>query len=134
MILIILWNDKIRKVNDIFKAVDNELAKRDINVDGTVETFNDGIEQGMVLKIFNKYNPNLDICVWTYLPKDRDCNNQIKIVVAKQSDCLPNNLWTNEITSEIITESKVKDMHNKAREYIIDVVEKNFDKKYSLKI
>ena len=48
---------------DLFKAVENELRSRNINVDGIIETFNDGREQGMVLKIYNKYNADLDICL-----------------------------------------------------------------------
>ncbi len=134
MIKIILWNNKIKKTNDLFKAVDNELSKRNINIDGTVETFNDGIEQGMVLKIFNKYNPNLDICIWAYLPYNRDCNNQIRIVLGKQSNCLPNNMWDSELVSKVVTSSNVRDMHNEAREYIIELIKNNYNKRYSLKI
>lgn len=135
MIKIILWNYKIKKVNELFKAVDNELQKRKVNVDGTIETFNDGIEQGMVLKIFDKYNPDLDICIWAYFPEQRDCNNQVKIILGKQINCLKNNMWdSNELTCNIITNTNAREMHNMAREYIIELINNYYERNYHFKI
>lgn len=130
----LVWNQKIRKTMDLFKAVENELRSRNINVDGIIETFNDGREQGMVLKIYNKYNSDLDICLWAYLPDNRDCTNQMRIVIAKKRDCLENNMWTNELYEEIITSTTARDLHKEAREIVIELIENNYNKKWSLKI
>lgn len=119
---------------DLFKAVENEFRRRDINIDGIFETFNDGKEQGMVLKLYNKYNADLDICLWAYLPSDRDCTNQMRIVIAKKRDCLENNMWTNEIYDQIITKKTSRELHQEVRELVIELIENNYNKKWELKI
>ena len=35
----VVWNINIKKADDIIKAVDNELKKERINIDGVVEPF-----------------------------------------------------------------------------------------------
>ena len=50
----IVWNEKIKKSDDVIKAVINELYKIQINIDGVVENFNNGKEQGSVLKLYDK--------------------------------------------------------------------------------
>ena len=96
----IVWSDKVRKPVEIFRAVSNELLKREIDIDGVIEIFNDGVEQGILLKIFDKYNPNVDMCIWAYLPTERDCNNQLKVLIGHHSDCTDNNMWQGDVISK----------------------------------
>lgn len=130
----ILWNQKLKKTIDLFRGVESEFRVRDINIDGVIESFNNGKEQGLVLVLYNKYNPNLDVCLWAYLPKERDCNNQMRIVVGKSKDRLPDNTWGEELYSEVITEKTARALHDKAREKVIELVLNNYDKKWSLKL
>lgn len=130
----ILWNQKLKKTIDLFRGVESEFRVRDINIDGVIESFNNGKEQGLVLVLYNKYNPNLDVCIWAYLPKERDCNNQMRIVVGKSKDRLPDNTWSEELYSEVITEKTARALHDKAREKVIELVLNNYDKKWSLKL
>jgi len=95
MINIIVWNEKIRKSEDIIKGIIDELYKLNINTDGVVEIFNDGKEQGCLLKIYDKYNPNLDLCFWLYMPEDRSINNEIKVIIGKHINCNELNMWNN---------------------------------------
>lgn len=124
----IVWSDKVRKSVEIFKSVSNELLKRELDLDGIIEIFNDGVEQGTLLKIFDKYNPNIDICIWTYLPTERDCNNQMKVVVGHHIDCLPNNMWQGELPYKVFTMLTAKDLHKSVRDYILEVITTNLDK------
>ena len=41
----IVWNEKIRRSQDVINAVINELYKDNINTDGVAEIFNSGKEQ-----------------------------------------------------------------------------------------
>lgn len=125
----IVWNEKIKKSEDVIKAVINQLYKETINTDGVVEIFNNGKEQGCLLKIFDKYNPNLDLCFWIYMPSDRKVNNQMDIIVGKHINCNKSNMWDGDDLDYISFEdAKAREMHNKARDYIIDFIKENFTK------
>lgn len=89
----IVWNEKVKKSEDVIKAVINQLYKDQINTDGVVEIFNNGKEQGCVLKLFDKYNPNLDLCIWAYLPNNRKMNNHMEIIIGKHINCNNLNMW-----------------------------------------
>ena len=117
MINIIVWNEKIRKSEDIIKGIIDELYKLNINTDGVVEIFNDGKEQGCLLKIYDKYNPNLDLCFWLYMPEDRSINNEIKVIIGKHINCNELNMWNNS-ELETVTFSEAREMHNKTRDFI----------------
>lgn len=125
----IAWSDKIEKSRKIFPGVKDVLQKQDIDIDGVIEVFNDGIEQGTLLKIFDTYNPNVDLCIWTYLPKERDYNNQMIVLVGHHSDCTDNNMWNDKVKSKVFTFSKARDLHDAVREYVVEVITSKLDKK-----
>ncbi len=130
----IVWSDKVRKPVEIFRAVSNELLKREIDIDGVIEIFNDGVEQGTLLKIFDKYNPNVDMCIWAYLPTERDCNNQLKVLIGHHSDCTDNNMWQGDVISKIFTQARARELHQEVRDYIIDNITIRLDKNIEKKI
>lgn len=130
----IVWSDKVRKPVEIFRAVSNELLKREIDIDGVIEIFNDGVEQGTLLKIFDKYNPNVDMCIWAYLPTERDCNNQLKVLIGHHSDCTDNNMWQGDVISKIFTQVRARELHQEVRDYIIDNITIRLDKNIEKKI
>lgn len=130
----IVWSDKVRKPVEIFRAVSNELLKREIDIDGVIEIFNDGVEQGTLLKIFDKYNPNVDMCIWAYLPTERDCNNQLKVLIGHHSDCTDNNMWQGDVISKIFTQARARELHQEVRDYIIDNIAIRLDKNIEKKI
>ena len=43
-------------------------------------------------------------------------------------------MWTNELYEEIITSTTARDLHKEAREIVIELIENNYNKKWSLKI
>ena len=109
------------------RAVINELLKDSINTDGVVETFNNGKEQGCVLKVFDKYNPNLDLCFWVYMPSNRDINNQISVVVGKHINCNNMNMWEGADLEEYTFEdASVREMHKKIRDFVLDTIKFQF--------
>lgn len=111
------------------RAVINELLKDSINTDGVVETFNNGKEQGCVLKVFDKYNPNLDLCFWVYMPSNRDINNQISVVVGKHINCNNMNMWEGADLEEYTFEdASVREMHKKIRDFVLDTIKENMNK------
>ena len=129
----IVWNEKVKKSEDIFKAVINQLYKDQINTDGVVEIFNNGKEQGCVLKLFDKYNPNLDLCIWAYLPNDRKINNHIEIIIGKHINCNNMNMWDGaDLDSYSFEDVKAREMHNKASDFVIDTITKNLEKTYDI--
>ena len=130
----ILWNEKIKKSQDIINAVINQLMKGDINTDGVVETFNNGKEQGCVLKIFDKYNPNLDLCFWIYLPNKRNKNNQVSVIVGKQTDCDSMNMWSNDPECYTFEDSVAREMHKKTRDFILDTIKENMNKTRDIRL
>lgn len=129
----IVWSDKIRKSNDIFKSVIAELLKLNIDLDGVIEIFNNGIEQGTLLKIFDTYNPDVDICIWSYLPQERDCDNQMEVLIGHHSDCTNNNMWKDNVKPTIFTQTRARELHKEVRDYILEVLTSRLDKKINRK-
>lgn len=129
----ILWHQKISRSQDIMKAVINQLYKENINTDGVVEVFNNGIEQGCVLKLFDKYNPKLDLCIWVYMPNDRTFNNQYKVLIGKHIDCNEINMWNNEeLKSYVFEDAKIREAHNKTRNFLLNKVRKTLERTHNL--
>lgn len=129
----ILLNEKIKKTQDVINAVINQLYKDKINTDGVVEIFNDGKEQGSVLKIFDKYNPNLDLCFWIFLPRDRTINNKIDVVIGKHRNCNKINMWDgDDLESYSFEDSNAREMHNKVRDFILDSIKENMNKTHDI--
>lgn len=129
----IVWNEKVKKSEDVIKAVINELYKEHINTDGVVEIFNDGKEQGCVLKLFDKYNPNLDMCLWIYMPSNRNINNHIELIIGKHSNCNKLNMWDGtDLETYSFEDSKARQMHNKIRDFIIETIIKNMERTYEI--
>lgn len=125
----IIWNEKIRRSEDVINSVINELYKDNINTDGVAEIFNDGKEQGCVLKIYDKYNPNIDLCFWVYLANERPINNQITVTVGKHINCNKLNIWTgNDIDTYIFEDNIAREMHKKVRNFILDYIKENMNK------
>lgn len=129
----IAWSDKIQKSSKIFPAVKDTLQKQKIDIDGVIEVFNNGQEQGTLLKIFDTYNPKEDMCIWAYLPKERDCNNQMVVLVGRHSNCTDDNMWTDDVKSKVFTQVKALDLHNEVRNYIVDVITSQLDKSIELR-
>ncbi len=129
----IVWSDKIRKSNDIFKSVAAELLKLNIDLDGVIEIFNNGAEQGTLLKIFDTYDTNIDICIWVYLPQERDCDNQMEVLIGHHSDCTDNNMWKDNLKPKIFTQDRARELHKEVRDYILEILTSRLDKKISRK-
>ncbi len=128
----IIFHKTLEKSEKIFKAVINELNKQGINLDGVIESFNNK-EQGFVLKIYDTYNPDIDICIWAYLPKEREYTNQMKVIVGRQSNCNDLNLWEGDnLIIQIFSNAKAIEMHKQARDFIIDTIKENLDRTYDL--
>ena len=121
-------DDRIKKSYGVLCAVNNELLKLELDFDGVIGVFNDGIEEGSVIKIYDTFNPNIDLCIWCYLPADREANNQMKILVGHHSDCANNNMWFKELPSKIFTQAKARELHKEARDYILNVIASNVEK------
>ena len=129
----IVWNEKVRRSQDVINAVINELYKDNINTDGVAEIFNNGKEQGCVLKIFDKYNPNLDLCFWIYLASDRITNNEITVIVGKHINCNKLNMWDGDIIDSCIFQDNVaREMHKKVRDFILDSIQHNMNKTHDI--
>ncbi len=99
-----------------------------IDLDGTIEIFNNGIEQRSLLKIYDKFSPKLDICIWAFFPSDRDCNNQMKVLIGHLEDCLFNNMWKEDVPFKIFTQVKAINLHKEARDYILQTIISKTDK------
>lgn len=129
----IIWNEKIRKSQDIINAVINQLYKEDINTDGVAEIFNNGKEQGCVLKLFDKYNPNLDICMWIYMPTNRPINNHVEVIVGKHLNCNEFNMWNdNSLESFSFENPNARQMHNITRDFILDKIKYNLERTHDI--
>jgi len=129
----IVWNKKIKVADSVFKAVDFALKEKNIDVDGVVDYFNNGKEQGALLKIFDKYNPEIDICIWAYLPAERDCHNQMEVLIGLHKDCTDNNLWSSVVSTKVITQNRVLDLKYEVRDYIVNTIISRLDKMYEIK-
>lgn len=118
----IVWSEKIKKVDAIFKAVSNELLKKKYDIDAIVEVFNSDDEEGMLLKVYDKYDCNIDLCIWAYLPSERDCNNQMKVIVGHHIDCLKNNMWNYKLPCKVFTHVRARNLHIEVRDYILETI------------
>ncbi len=130
----IVWNTMVEKADKVLKAVNNELAIKGIKIDGVVEPFNNGREKGMVLKIYDSYNPEIDLCIWVYLPKNRLTNNEMNILVGHHCDCLSCDAWNKVLPSKTISNKVARAMHNEAREYITNVIEDYLNKNLNVSL
>ena len=131
----IVWNQKIRKSEDVIKAVIDGLYKENINTDGVVDVFCDGAskEQGCVLKIFDKFNPNLDICFWVYMPNERKTNNEINVICGRHINCTDSNMWDGDnLEYHTIKDNNARQMHNLTRDFIMDEIKANFNKTHDI--
>lgn len=128
----IIWNEKTRRSKELINAVINELYKDEICTDGIADYFNNGKEQGCILKIYDKYNPVLDLCIWTYMPLDRNINNEIMVLIGKHTDCDKNNIWNKKLEEHNFNDNEARQMHNKARDFILDAIHKNFEKTHDI--
>lgn len=129
----IVWNEKIKKSQDVIQAVINQLYKETINTDGVVEIFNNGKEQGCVLKLFDKFNPNLDLCMWVYMPSDRKVNNHIEVIIGKHINCNKLNMWDgDELESFVFENSKARELHNQTRDFMLEKIKNNFERTYNI--
>lgn len=129
----IVWNEKIKKSQDIINAVINQLYKENINTDGVVEIFNNGKEQGCLLKLFDKYNPNLDICFWVYMPNKRVINNYIKVIIGKHANCNQMNMWDGDNLESFSFENpKVREMHNITRDFLLEKIRNNLERTHHI--
>lgn len=129
----IIWNEKIRKSQDIINAVINQLYKEDINTDGVVEIFNNGKEQGCVLKLFDKYNANLDMCMWVYMPRKRTINNHIEVILGKHINCNEMNMWDgSDLESYSFEDPKARQMHNITRDFMLEKIKNNLDRTHDI--
>lgn len=129
----ILWHEKVNKSNDVIKAVVNELYKEQVNIDGVVEIFNNGIEQGSVLKLFDKYNPKLDLCLWVYMPDDRKQNNEMNVIIGKHINCNKLNMWDgSNLEIKTFVDVNAREMHNQVRNFIIDTIIQNLNRTYDI--
>ncbi len=130
----IKWTEKIRKSVNIFNSIANELLKAEIDIDGIIDVFNNGSEEGVLLKIFDKYNSKSDLCIWAFLPRERDCDNQMKVIIGTHKDCGPNNFWKDNLPYKIFTETRAIELHKKVRNYILEMIESKLDKKIEKKV
>lgn len=132
----IVWNEKIKKSEDVIKAVINQLLKDQINTDGVVEIFNNGKEQGCVLKLFDKYNPKIDLCIWAYLPSSRKVNNHMEVVIGKHINCNKLDMWETVEGTTLdyysFENSIAREMHNQTRDFIINIITENLEKTYNI--
>ncbi len=129
----IVWHENVKKSENIINAVINQLYKDQINTDGVVEIFNNGKEQGCVLKLFDKFNPNVDLCIWVYLPRDRKINNHMDVIVGKHINCNNINMWEGaDLKSYSFKEAQAREMHNRTRDFIVDFITKNLEKTYDI--
>lgn len=130
----IVWNEKVKKSQDVINAVINQLYKEDINTDGVVEIFNDGKEQGCVLKLFDKYNPNLDMCMWVYMPNDRKINNHIELIIGRHINCNKLNMWDGEnLDYYEFEDPKARQMHNTTRDFMLEKIRDNMERTYNIR-
>ena len=130
----IVWNEKVKKSQDIINAVINQLYKEDINTDGVVEIFNNGKEQGCVLKLFDKYNPNLDMCMWVYMPNDRKINNHIELIIGRHINCNQLNMWDGEnLDYYEFEDPKARQMHNITRDFMLEKIRDNMERTYNIR-
>ena len=129
----IVWNEKVKKSEDVIKSVINELYKVQINIDGVAENFNNGKEQGSVLKLYDKYNPLIDLCLWVYLPSNRSMNNHIEVFVGKHINCNELNMWDGaDLETYSFEDVKAREMHKKARDFIMEVITNNLEKTHDI--
>lgn len=128
----IAWSDKIEKSRKIFPGVIDKLQKQGVDIDGVIEVFNDGVEQGTLLKIFDKFDPQVDMCIWAYLPQEREFNNQMEVLIGHHSDCSKNNMWNTNVKSKVFIQPKSRDLHNEVRDYIVEAINSNYDKKIDM--
>lgn len=130
----IVWNEKVKKSQDVIQAVINQLYKETINTDGVVEIFNNGKEQGCVLKLFDKFNPNLDLCMWVYMPSERKINNHIEVVIGKHINCNKLNMWDgDDLESFSFEDAKAREMHNQTRDFMLEKIKDNFERTYNIR-
>jgi len=131
---LIVWNEKVKKSQDVIQAVINQLYKETINTDGVVEIFNNGKEQGCVLKLFDKFNPNLDLCMWVYMPSERKINNHIEVVIGKHINCNKLNMWDgDDLESFSFEDAKAREMHNQTRDFMLEKIKDNFERTYNIR-
>ncbi len=128
----IVYNKEIKRSQAIFKSVVDQLLKKNLDIDGTIDIFNDGNEKGAVFKIFEKYNPASDICIWVYLPQNRKSDNQMTVLLGVHNDCKANNFWSSNVTSKNFSNNIARELHKEVSKYVLDIITSRLNKLYKI--
>ena len=86
----IVFHKSLKRSEDITRSLKRFFELNFKTMDGIIETFNNNIGQGYILKLFHSYNDNNDLAIWLYESlKDKN----IQIAYSTLSNIDKNNNW-----------------------------------------
>lgn len=106
----ILLHKSIKRSEDYVRSLKKLFEINCKTIDGVIETFNNGREQGFVIKIYNSYNRDSDLCIWLFESLDE---KNIQIAYGTHSNIDKQNNWIEKKKNNfkeypIITDIKVR--------------------------
>lgn len=103
----IILHKSLKRSDDIMRSLRRFFEVNFKTIDGIIETFNNSIGQGFLIKIFESYNRDNDLVIWFYESlKDKN----IQIAYSTLSNLDEHNNWINIKKVNIKTYPIVKDI------------------------
>lgn len=88
----IVFHKSLKRSQDIARSLKRFFELNFKTMDGIIETFNNNIGQGYILKLFHSYNDNTDLAIWFYESlKDKN----IQVAYSTLSNVDKHNNWIN---------------------------------------
>lgn len=116
-------HNSLIRAEKILNSFINAMYSHD-NLDGIIETFKDNKKQGYVMKIYNTYIPDTDLCIWLY--EDLE-DKKINVIIGNHNNCDELNRYNgNDLIYKqypVVTNIKKTIVEN-----LIDDVYKHYDK------
>lgn len=118
----IVFHKSLKRSDDIVRSLKWHFEVNCKSIDAVIETFNNCLEQGYMIKILKSYNRDNDLAIWIYESlKDKN----IKVAYGTLSNVDKNNNWIDEKMINfkeypIVAEIKkkiIQNIFNNVREY-----------------
>ncbi len=118
----ILMHKSLKRSEDIMRSLCRYCEVNFKSIDGVIETFNNDIGQGYILKIYQSFNTSNDLAIW-FFESLKDKNIQVAYSIQKNIDGLNNWIDKEKVNFKIypikseIKKTIIEDIHDIVGDY-----------------
>lgn len=119
----ILLHRSLKRSEDIMRSMKRFFEVNCKTIDGVIETFNNKIGQGFILKVMQSYNRDTDLVIWMFESlKDKN----IQLGYSNHANVDEHNNWINKDLVNFKTYPIVKDIKREVVQNIFDNIKEYY--------